>query len=259
LIYYSSPNLGELRLQAVAYVGLAVAAMASALVMGRIENRPFGSYGLPLRHAFGKLFWLGSLWGFVSLTLLLLALRGASAFDFGLLALHGARALKFAVFWAILFLIVGFHEEFLTRGYTQFTLTQVLGFWPSAVLLSVVFGLLHLENPGESRAGILGAILIGFFFCLTLRRTGNLWFAIGFHYSWDWGESYFYSVPDSGGMVPGHLLHSSLHGPSWLTGGTVGPEGSVLLFVLLFLLWVVFDRVYPAVKYPAAETPPQTT
>ena len=259
LIYYGLPDMGDLRLQAVAYGGLAIAAIAAAMAMGRIENRPFGTYGLPLRSAFGKMFWLGSLWGFGSLTLLLLALRGASAFDFGLLALHGARALKFAVFWAILFLIVGFHEEFLTRGYTLFTATQVLGFWPSAALLSVVFGLLHLDNPGESRTGILGAIMIGFFFCLTLRRTGNLWFAIGFHYSWDWGESFFYSVPDSGGMVPGHLLHSSLHGPNWLTGGTVGPEGSVFLFALLLLLWVVFDRVYPEVKYPPLETPPPTT
>jgi membrane protease YdiL (CAAX protease family) len=259
LIYYGLPDMGDLRLQGVAYGGLAIAAIAAALVMGRIEDRPFGSYGLPPGPAFGKLFWLGSLWGFGSITLLLLALRGASAFDFGLLALHGARALKFAVFWAVLFLIVGFHEEFLTRGYTQFTLTQVLGFWPSAGLLSVAFGLLHLENPGESWVGILGAILIGFFFCLTLRRTGNLWFAIGFHYSWDWGESYFYSVPDSGGMVPGHLLHSSLHGPSWLTGGTVGPEGSVFLFILLLLLWVAFDRVYPEVKYPPPETSPRTT
>ena len=98
--------------------------------------------------------------------------------------------------------------------------------------------------------GILGAMVIGFFFCLTLRRTGNLWFAVGFHAAWDWGESYFYSVPDSGGMAPGHLLRSSLQGPHWLTGGTVGPEGSVFLFVLLALMWVVFDRVYPDVKYP---------
>jgi len=44
-------------------------------------------------------------------------------------------------------------------------------------------------------------------------------------------------------------LSSSLHGSAWLTGGPVGPEGSLLLFVLIGLLWVVFDRVYPEVKY----------
>ena len=119
--------------------------------------------------------------------MLLLALRGAHAFYFGTIALHGVRVLKFAVFWAAFFLIVAFYEEFFTRGYTQFTLTEAVGFWPAAILLSLGFGALHLENPGENWVGILGAMVIGFFFCLTLRRTGNLWFAVGFHAAWDWG------------------------------------------------------------------------
>ena len=236
--------------QTAAEFGLAIIAVAPALLMSRIEGRPFGCYGLPPGKAFGKLFWLGALWGMTSLTLLLLALRAAHAFYFGTLALHGGRALKFAVFWAGFFLIVAFYEEFFTRGYTQLTLTETVGFWPAAILLSLGFGALHLENPGESWVGILGAMVIGFFFCLTLRRTGSLWFAVGFHAAWDWGESYFYSVPDSGGMAPGHLMHSSMQGPRWLSGGSVGPEGSVFLFVLLLLLWLVFDRAYPEVKYP---------
>ena len=253
LIAYALPDMGRLWLYLVAELGLAMIALAPALAISRIEKRPFGRYGLPMRQAFGKLFWFGTLWGFGSITILLVALHVAHAFDFGGLALHGIRAVKFAVFWGTFFLIVGFYEEFFTRGYTQFALTHSVGFWPAAILLSVGFGALHLENPGESWVGILGAVLIGFFFCLTLRRTGNLWFAIGFHTSWDWAESYFYSVPDSGGVAPGHLLRSSFHGPNWLTGGSVGPEGSVFLFMLLVLMWVAFDRVYPEVKYPATE------
>ena len=250
LIYYALADVGRLWVLIMAELGLASIAVAPALLMGRIENRSLSCYGLPLRNAFGKLFWVGALWGIVSITILLLALRAANVFDFGTLALHGLRIVKFAVFWAAFFLIVGVYEEFFTRGYTQFSLTQVVGFWPTAALLSLGFGVLHLDNPGENWVGILGAVLIGFFFCLTLRRTGNLWFAVGFHAAWDWGESYFYSVPDSGGVVPGRLLRSSLHGPNWLTGGSVGPEGSVFLFVLVVLLWMVFDRVYPEVNYP---------
>jgi uncharacterized protein len=253
LLAYGLPNTLFLWRQTAAELGLAIIALAPALLLSRIEGRAFGCYGLPPGKAFGKLFWVGALWGIMSLTLLLLALRGTHAFYFGALALHGVRALKFALFWAVFFVIVGFYEEFFTRGYTQFTLTEAIGFWPAAILLSLGFGALHLENPGESWVGILGAMVIGFFFCLTLRRTGSLWFAIGFHAAWDWGESYLYSVPDSGGMAPGHLLHSSLQGPRWLTGGSVGPEGSAFLFVLLALLWGAFDRAYPEVKYPRAE------
>jgi hypothetical protein len=68
------------------------------------------------------------------------------------------------------------------------------------------------------------------------------------HASWDWGESFLYSVPDSGQVATGHLLSSSFHGSRWLTGGSVGPEGSVFVFVVIALLWLIFDRVYPPPK-----------
>ncbi|HEY1263190.1 MAG TPA: type II CAAX endopeptidase family protein [Terriglobales bacterium] len=220
-----------------------------ALIMARIERRTFGAYGLPAKGAFGKLFWVGAAWGVVSLTLLMVTLRGLQGFYFGSFALHGVRILKFAVFWAGTFLLVGFFEEFMLRGYTQFTLTTGIGFWPAAILLSLAFGGIHLGNKGEAWNGALAAALIGLFFCLTLRRTGHLWFAVGFHASFDWGETFLYSVPNSGTTAPGHLLNSSFQGPRWLTGGTVGPEGSVFVFIMIALLWVAFDRMYPEVKY----------
>jgi hypothetical protein len=98
------------------------------------------------------------------------------------------------------------------------------------------------RNMGQRLAGIM----MGLFFCLTLRRTGHLWFAVGFHVSWDWGESFFYSVPDSGETSRGHLLSSSFHGPKWLTGGSVGPEASLLCLVAIAIVWIAFDRVYPS-------------
>jgi hypothetical protein len=222
-----------------------VAAILPALVLARYERRPFGAYGLPLDRAFGTQFWTGVLWGICAISVLMLVLRGFGAFYFGGLAIHGIRILKFAAFWGVLFLTVGLFEEFITRGYTQVTLAQGMGFWPAAVLLSAAFGAIHLQNPGEAWAGALAAAFIGLFFCLTLRRTGTLWFAVGMHASWDWGESFLYSVPDSGQMVPGHLLSSSFHGSRWLTGGSVGPEGSVFVFVVIAAMWVLFDRLYP--------------
>ena len=224
-------------------------AIVPALVIARLEKRSFGSYGLPPQLAFGKLFWSGILWGILAISALLLLMRGVGVFSFAGFALHGIRVLKFAAFWGVLFLIVGLFEEFITRGYTQFILTQGMGFWPAAFLLSIGFGTIHLGNPGEAWVGGLGAACIGLLFCLTLRRTGTLWFAVGMHASWDWGETFFYSVPDSGLVAPGHLMKSSFHGSRWLTGGSVGPEGSVLVFVIIAALWILFDRLHPEVKY----------
>ena len=228
-----------------------LAAILPGFVMARIEDRPFHDFGLPARRAFGRNFWVGTLWGIASLTVLMLALRVAGAFEFGRLALHGARIWKFAAYYAVLFLLTGLFEEFLVRGYSQWVLSRGMNFWPAAALLSVVFGYIHGGNSGEAKTGLVAAGLIGFFLCLTLRRTGDLWWAVGFHMAWDWGESYLYSVPDSGALLPGHLINSSLHGPEWLTGGSVGPEGSYLVFVVIGALWVLFDRAYPEVKYGA--------
>jgi membrane protease YdiL (CAAX protease family) len=244
------PHLAiKLWLDLITEVGSFVVVAIPAVVMGWIEKRPFGDYGLPRRGAFGKSFWVGMVWGIVAITALMLAIGGVGDFSLGAVALHGKRILKFAAFWDAFFVVVGFFEEFLLRGYTQFTLTQGIGFWPAALVLSSIFAALHFGNPGETWVGLLAVAAIGLFFCLTLRRTGNLWFAVGFHASWDWGESYLYSVPDSGGMVTGHLMRSSFHGSRWITGGSVGPEGSVLVFVIIALTWVTFDRAYPEVKY----------
>jgi membrane protease YdiL (CAAX protease family) len=228
---------------------LALAAILPGLVMAKIEGCRFGEFGLPARGAFGRNFWVGTLWGIGSLTVLMLGLCAAGAFTFGPLNLHGARIVKFAIYYGAFFLLVGFCEEFLLRGYSQWVLAKGMNFWPAAALLSISFGAIHGANPGEAKTGLVAAGLIGFFFCLTLRRTGDLWWAVGFHMAWDWGESYLYSVPDSGALLPGHLLRSNFHGPVWLTGGSVGPEGSCLVFAVIVALWIVFDRVYPQVKY----------
>lgn len=238
----------------VTQITMVLAAILPGLVMARIEDRPFGDFGLPARGAFGRNFWVGTVWGIAGLTVLMLVLRAAGAFTFGSLHLHGGRIVKFALYYAAFFLLTGFFEEFLLRGYSQWVLTKGMNFWPAAALLSISFGAIHVGNPGEAQTGLVAAGMIGFFLCLTLRRTGDLWWAVGFHMAWDWGESYLYSVPDSGAILPGRLLNSSLHGPTWLAGGSVGPEGSYLVFVVIGALWVLFDRAYPEVKYGAKRT-----
>ena len=222
------------------------AAVIPAIVLAQVERRRWGAYGLPLQSTLFRRFATGAVWGFAAISLLMVTLSGLRCFSFGHIVLHGLRMLRFAAFWTVMFLLVGLFEEFLLRGYSQFTLTRGIGFWPAALTLSCAFGLVHLRNGGEHWPGILAAAFIGLFFCLTLKRTGNLWFAVGFHAAWDWGETFFYSVPDSGMVSPGHLLSSSLRGPQWLSGGSVGPEGSVLCFVVIALVWISFDRIYPA-------------
>jgi membrane protease YdiL (CAAX protease family) len=238
-------------LETILQEGVAVALLLFVtFVMTKIEKRTLADYGLPWRNAFRGRFWEGMLWGFAALTTLLLVLRATGDYSFGAPAIHGRQIAAYGAAWGAAFLLVGFFEESLVRGYPQFTLTTGMGFWPSAILLSAVFGSGHLSNPGETWLGGLNAGLFGFLLCLLLRRTGNLWLPIGFHCSWDWGESFFYGVPDSGFVSPGHFLSSSFQGSKWITGGTVGPEGSALCVALLLVLWVLFSFRFREARYP---------
>lgn len=224
-------------------------AALAALVMARIERRKWGQYGLPLASAFGKDFWIGLLIGFSSISAALFAIFLLHGFHLAGLAVHGRTLLLATAEWTGAFVIVGLGEEFAFRGYLQYTLTTGMGYWPSAILLSSLFGLAHAFNPGESKVGVLSVVCFAVLFCFILRRTGNLWWIVGFHAGWDWGQTFFYGVADSG-FVPYHnLLNSSFSGPAWLTGGSVGPEASVFTPLVLLLVGILVSRGYRESRY----------
>jgi uncharacterized protein len=226
----------------------------AALIMSRMEHRKYGDYGLPIRLAFRRNFWLGTLIGFLSISTCLLAIFAFRGFRLTGLAIHGTSILSATAAWGLAFVIVGLAEEFAFRGYLQYTLTTGMGFWPSAVLLSALFGLAHSGNPGENKFGLLSVIAFALLFCLFLRRTGNLWLAVGFHGGWDWGQTFFYGVRDSG-IAPYHsLLNSAFSGSRWITGGTVGPEASIFTPIVLAIVALVFASVCRANRYQASIT-----
>ena len=160
----------------------------------------------------------------------------------------GSALVKYAIAWAIAFVLVGLFEESLFRGYSQYTLGSGMGFWPAAFTISGLFGAVHLSNQGEGWVGALSVFAFGIFGCFTLRRTGNLWLIIGFHAASDYAETFIYFTPDSELLAEGHLLNSTFHGPRWLTGGTIGPEGSVMDFVVFILAFALFNWADPAKK-----------
>lgn len=230
-------------------------------IMAKIERRPNSVYGLggerPVARFFG-----GLAWGVVCLSLLVLALWKGGLLTFDGRLLFGGEAWRYGALWLLGFLFVGLLEEYLTRGFLLYTLARgfsgiykwlfkvensaVLGFWTAAVGLSVLFGLGHGKNPGESPIGLLSAGLAGLVFCFSLWRTGSLWWAIGFHTSWDWAQSYLYGVADSGMMAQQHLLASHPVGKPILSGGATGPEGSVFVLVMFLVIVAVIVFTLPS-------------
>lgn len=109
-------------------------------------------------------------------------------------------------------------------------------FWQAAWVSSTFFGMVHTFNGGENWIGILAASCIGLVFCVSIRITGSAWWAIGCHTAWDWAETYIYGTADSGLPAQGHLLSTSPAGNPLLSGGTDGPEGSLLALAAIVLL-----------------------
>jgi membrane protease YdiL (CAAX protease family) len=229
---------------------IALAVIAAAAIMTLIEKRSFADYWLPWNQAFGKRFWQGVPLGFAMLSLLLAAIWALHGFSLAGLAETGTPALKYGLLWAVAFFLVGVFEDFTFRGYLQSALGDGMGFWPAAIILAVVFGAIHWNNKGEALFGCVMAGSFGFLEAFALKRTGSLWLLIGMHASWDWGETYFYGTPDSGAIGGGHLLNSSFHGARWLTGGTVGPEGSWLVYAVLLIWALAIHLLFPAKHAP---------
>ena len=235
---------------------LVICGLFATAVMARFEHRNLGSYGLALRPGFLRRFAMGTIWGIVPLAALLLLLRTIHLLDFAGSDLTGSALLRAGVLFACTFILTGIFEQSTMRGYPLYALGRSLGFWPAAVITSLLFALGHIGNSGEAIVGIAAVFVVGMVFSLMLRRTGDLWFAIGNHFAWDYGETFIFGVPNSGTAATGHLLSSHIHGSRWLTGGSVGPEGSLLVFVVLGLLALAVHYRYPHAKLFVADDSP---
>ncbi|MGA8270968.1 MAG: CPBP family intramembrane glutamic endopeptidase [Candidatus Sulfotelmatobacter sp.] len=241
-------------------------------IMSKIEHRPNSVYGFGDKRKLPH-FFAGLAWGVTCLSLLVLTLWKSGLLVFDGRLLSGGDVYRYGAIWLVGFLLVGLLEEYMTRGYVQYTLTRglagiyqwafktrhsiALGFWTAALIFSILFGLGHEKNPGESPIGVLAAGLAGLVFCFSLWRTGSLWWAVGFHASWDWGQSFLYGVPDSGIMVQHHLFATHPSGKPILSGGTTGPEGSIFIVAVLALVCLIILFTLP--RTYDAEMPSRST
>ena len=210
-------------------------------IMALIERKSILAYGYQGK-ARATRFVSGLVWGFIAISVMVFALWQLGYLAFDGQNLHGGAMAKYAALWALVFLGTGIFEESLLRGYLQYTMTRGVGFWWGARVFSLLFGLGHTHNTGESPVGLFSAGAVGLVWCLSIWYTGSLYWAVGFHAAWDWGQSYFYGTSDSGIVVQGHLFSEHPVGKILWSGGKTGPEGSILivplLIVMAILMWL---------------------
>jgi membrane protease YdiL (CAAX protease family) len=244
------------------FLSMLAVLLATWIMAKWIDRKPWGYFGMPGRDAVRSKFWIGAAVGLGALALQLEIMHLGGWFDFGTAQLHGFAIVQYGAIWGLMFLCVGFTEEGLLRGYVQRVTTDGFSrlrggwsFWASALLFSILFGAGHLSNPGENKFGIIMVFVDGFAMCFSLWRTGNLWWAIGNHAAWDWGETFLFGTPNSGMHGANALMHPSFHGPAFWAGGTDGPEGSVLALLSEAIFFLSVALMYRRRRYPLLDDP----
>jgi uncharacterized protein len=143
-------------------------------------------------------------------------------------------AISQSLIWLFIFVIVGWQEELLSRGYLLQNLRDGMTLFWGVMLSSLVFAIFHLFNPGTTWVSTMGIFLAGLFLAFGYVMTKQLWLPIGLHIGWNLFEGVIFGFPVSG-MNPYALVRLQIPGPSLWTGGTFGPEAGLLLIPGLLL------------------------
>jgi membrane protease YdiL (CAAX protease family) len=233
------PSLGIALAGQVALVLLSAVFPALLVRLATREGVASFGWGRPPRR---RQLLMGAAGGFVLMTLLIAAIAAFGGLRFDAPALPPLAIVGYGLGYAALFSLVAISEEGLLRAYALIQLSRAISFWPAALVTSLLFVAMHLGHRNETAMGLAQVGLFGLLMALSVRQTGGLWFALGFHAAWDFTETFVYGVPDSGMASAGSLIVSRFVGAGWLTGGSAGPEGSALVFAVLALLagWIWF-------------------
>ena len=218
-----------------------VGVLTGTWILKQASGRSFVELGYGSCYA-ARQFLSGAAWGFGTVSSFVLILVALRSYSFGLLAMSLSSTATYSVAWLVAMMGTALAGEMILHGAGLLTLADALGFWPAAGILSLLPAVLGLGSGGHGLnfANGLSTLVASLFACYTVRRTGAIWFACGFHALFDYTSLFIYGSPSRGNQggepIATRLLTGGFHGPRWLTGGALGIVSSwVLLPILVFV------------------------
>lgn len=217
-----------------------VCALGASWIVLKMRKLPFGRLGLSLKGHWKDL-WVGMLFavslyvaGFgLSLLLGVVEVAGVTFHFFSLLTSLG------------LYLLVGIMEESMMRGFVLGRMLDggVNKFW-ALFFSSVLFSLMHIQNPNFEFVPFLNILLSGFLLGASYIYTRNLCFPIALHWFWNWLQGPVLGYEVSGTRFGDSILTLHLPEENLINGGAFGFEGSVLCTVLVVVGTVLIIKYY---------------
>jgi len=210
----------------------------------KIEKRKLSTAGITKKKIMPE-YLRGLIIGFILFgsSLLLAVITGATEFKGVSFSLS---ALPMLLLFLIAFIIQGAEEEIMCRGYFMVSVSRKSPVIAGVLANSVVFGLIHLGNPGFDLIPLINIILFGLFMSVYFIRRGNLWGACAVHSIWNYSQGNIFGLQVSGmNGLDSFLDFDVKEGKDLLSGGSFGPEGGLCVTIVLvaaILLAVFFMK-----------------
>lgn len=153
----------------------------------------------------------------------------------GVIEWSGTLSVPVCIVFFLTTLIQSSGEEVLCRGFFMNSLGSRHSWVFAAVVNSVIFGAIHMGNPGVTPLAIINVVVAGILFSVIAIRY-NLWVSCAAHAMWNFSEGYIFGSNISGNEAMMSVFSvTPTDKPTWLTGGEFGIEGSIVVFILYIL------------------------
>ena len=197
--------------------------------------------GLPKRPTASREWLLGAAlgWGLVVLAILPMALAGTLDIQFW----TQSRAFSLLLLNLITLAAAALVEEVAFRGYPFRRLIEAIGPVAATIVVSLIFGFLHIYNPGATWTSTAVTMLAGLLLSIAWVRTRGLWLGWGFHFAWNASMGILFGLPVSGINDFSSIVETRTIGHLGLTGGNYGPEGAAFTAIVLLIGIVILVRV----------------
>lgn len=225
-------------------------------VVALMERRRIDSYGLPAGEAFGRFFWSGALAALATIFFVAAGMLGTGGMRLHGIGLHGSDLVASPLLWLVAMLFVGVTEEYVFRGYALQSLWRAAGFWPATLITTALFADAHLSKPHENAIDIGIIFVLGVMLCISVRVTGSLWWAVGWHAAFDFGQFFIIGTRNGGQTPVGRLFDVTFPGPASITGGELGAEASYFMIpaAIATFFYICFFLLRQARSLPSASS-----
>jgi hypothetical protein len=220
------------------------AVITSAICLRLFERYPVRSIGYQLHVGWWRDYLIGAVMAAMMMSVIVGIEWSAGFLSLRWSAISANDLLYSLVVSLVFFSIAGAFEEIICRGYPLQTMLRDLHPAWGVLVMSTLFSLAHAGNPNVSTLGLFNTILAGVWLAVAYLKTRSLWLCTSLHWSWNWTMSAVYGLNVSGleGIVKGSLFTSQQTGPEWLTGGAYGPEGGLIVTVVILAFTVLLWR-----------------